>query len=250
MQATDPADPAPVAILNPHGGSPFLLLGDHAGIAIPARLGKLGLAAADLARHIAFDIGVRGLGEALAARLGATFVHQRYSRLVIDCNRAPHAADAIPERSDGTDIPGNVALGLDERAARIAAIHLPYQAAIAAEIARRSPPPTLVSLHSFTPVMTGRPRPWQIGILHDGGDARFARAMLDVLTARGDLVVGDNEPYRMDLIDYTVPLHAYPARLRYAEIEVRQDLIADAAGQQRWAAIVGDTLLAAQERLA
>ena len=249
MQATGPADPAPVAILNPHGGSPFLLLGDHAGIAIPARLGKLGLGAADLARHIAYDIGVRGLGEALAERLDATFVHQRYSRLVIDCNRAPHAPDAIPERSDGTDIPGNVALGADERAARVTTIHAPYQAAIAAEVARRAAPPILVSLHSFTPVMTGRPRPWEIGVLHDGGDARFARAMLAVLTARGDLVVGDNEPYRMDLIDYTVPLHAYPARLRYAEIEIRQDLIADAAGQLQWAAIVADTLLAAQEQL-
>jgi predicted N-formylglutamate amidohydrolase len=242
-------DPAPVTILNPHGRSPFLLLGDHAGIAIPARLGTLGVAAADLARHIACDIGIRGLGELLAARLDAAFVHQPYSRLVIDCNRAPTARDAIPERSDGTDIPGNIALDPDERAARIDTIHAPYQAAIAEEIARRPSPPVLVSLHSFTPVMAGTPRPWQIGILHDGGDARFARAMLDVLRARGDLVVGDNEPYRMDLIDYTVPRHAYPAALRYAEIEIRQDLIGDAAGQRTWATIVGDALLAAQARL-
>lgn len=204
---------------------------------------------ADLARHIACDIGIRGLGEALATRLDAVFIHQLYSRLVIDCNRDPHAPDAIPERSDGTDIAGNTGLSADARAARISAIHAPYQAAIAAEIARRADPPILVSLHSFTPVMAGMPRPWEVGILHDGGDARFARAMLDVLTARGDLTVGDNEPYRMDLIDYTVPHHAYPAALRYAEIEIRQDLIGDAAGQRQWAAIVGDTLLAAQERL-
>ncbi|MDO9487400.1 MAG: N-formylglutamate amidohydrolase, partial [Sphingomonadaceae bacterium] len=244
-----PEDPAPVALFNPHGRAPFLLLGDHAGIAIPARLGNLGLGAADLARHIAWDIGVRGLGEALAARLDAVFLHQLYSRLVVDCNRAPHASDAMPERSDGTDIPGNVGLSAAERTARVSAIHAPYQAAIATEIAGRTDPPILVSLHSFTPVMAGKPRPWEIGILHDGGDARFARAMLDVLRARGDLSVGDNEPYRMDLIDYTVPLHAYPAGLRYAEIEIRQDLIGDAAGQQRWAAIVGDTLLAAEARL-
>ena len=200
MDGTGPADPAPVVMLNPHGRSPFLLLGDHAGIAIPARLGTLGLGPADLARHIACDIGVRGLGTALADRLDAVFLHQRYSRLVVDCNRDPQAPDAVPDRADGTDIPGNTGLGATERAARVAAVHAPYQDAIAAEIARRGDPPILVSLHSFTPVMAGEVRRWDVGILHDGGEARFARAMLAVLAARGDLVVGDasahNRPRR------------------------------------------------------
>lgn len=249
METPGPATPAPVTVFNPQRRSPFLLLGDHAGIAIPAALGTLGLGAPDLARHIACDIGVKGLGEALAERLDAVFVHQRYSRLVVDCNRDPRAPDAIPERSDGTIIPGNVGLDATARAARVATVHAPYQAAIAAEIARRAEPPILVSLHSFTPVMAGQPRPWDVGILHDAGDARFARAMLAALAARGDLVVGDNEPYRMDSIDYTVPRHAYPAGLAYAEIEVRQDLLADGAGQQRWAAILAEALRAAQERL-
>lgn len=249
METPGPATPAPVIHFNPQGRSPFLLLGDHAGIAIPAALGTLGLDAADLARHLACDIGVRGLGEALAERLDAVFVHQRYSRLVVDCNRDPQAPDAIPERSDGTVIPGNVGLDAAARADRVAVVHAPYQAAIAAEIARRAAPPVLVSLHSFTPVMAGQRRPWDVGILHDAGDARFARAMLAALAARGDFVVGDNEPYRMDSIDYTVPRHAYPAGLAYAEIEVRQDHLADAAGQQRWAAILEAALRAAQGRL-
>ncbi len=250
MDGTGPADPAPVVMLNPHGRSPFLLLGDHAGIAIPARLGTLGLGPADLARHIACDIGVRGLGTALADQLDAVFLHQRYSRLVVDCNRDPQAPDAVPDRADGTDIPGNTGLGATERAARVAAVHAPYQDAIAAEIARRGDPPILVSLHSFTPVMAGEVRRWDVGILHDGGEARFARAMLAVLAARGDLVVGDNEPYRMDSTDHTVPRHAYAARLAYAEIEVRQDHLADAAGQARWAGIIAAALRAAQGRLA
>lgn len=242
MAATSSANPAPVAVINPEGQSPFLLLGDHAGIAIPAALGSLGLTPADLARHIACDIGVRGLGEALADLLDAVFVHQSYSRLVVDCNRHPDAPDAMAERSDGTDIPGNLGLSTDARTERLAAIHTPYHAAIAAEIARRAPPPILVSLHSFTPTMAGRARPWEIGILHGDGDARLARAMLVALAARGDLIVGDNEPYRMDSTDYTVPRHAFAAGLSYVEIEVRQDRIGDAAGQRRWAEIIAAAL--------
>ncbi|HEX7782416.1 MAG TPA: N-formylglutamate amidohydrolase [Sphingobium sp.] len=242
-QGLAPEDPAPVARVPARRDSPFLLIGDHAGIATPARLGSLGVSPADMARHIACDIGVLGLGEALARMLGAPFIHQIYSRLVIDCNRDPGSPDAIPGQSDGTIIPANTGLTPDEAAIRIAAIHRPYQEAIAQEIAGRKAT-VLVSLHSFTPVMNGFARPWQIGVLHGGGNERFAIAMLAMLQARGDLNVGDNEPYRMDGTDYTVPRHAFAAGLPYVEIEVRQDLIADAAGQQAWAAILAETLTA------
>ena len=230
-------EPPPVAVHNALGGSPFLLLGDHAGRRIPRVLGDLGLSAEDAERHIAWDIGIAGLGVALADRLGATFIHQRYSRLVIDCNRRPGAIDSIPAVSDGTAIAANVALDEADAAARVAAIHRPYQAAIATEIERRAgsgQATILISLHSFTPVMRGVPRPWQVGVLHDAGDARFAVALLAALGEEGDLTVGDNEPYSMDVIDYTIPHHAYPRRLPYAEIEVRQDLLCDESGVAEW----------------
>ncbi|NJC33999.1 putative N-formylglutamate amidohydrolase [Sphingomonas jejuensis] len=226
------------------GGSDILLIGDHGGDAVPAAL-DLGVSAADMRRHIAVDIGIRSLGEAMADRLDAVFLWQRYSRLVIDCNRAPGAPTSIPPVSDGTAIPGNVGLTEAERDARAAEIHAPYQQAIAAEIAARRAagrPITLVSLHSFTPEMAGQARPWHVGILHDGREDRVSRAMLATLAARGDLVVGDNEPYRMDVIDYTVPRHAFPAGLPYLELEVRQDLIADAAGVASWCDILSDAL--------
>lgn len=243
LLATD--DPPPTSINNPRGSAPFLLTGDHAGDAIPAALGTLGLAGRDRARHIALDIGVRGLGLALAERLDACFVHQRYSRLVIDCNRDPARADAVPAESDGTAVPGNAGAATAPRAA---AIHAPYHAAIAAAIARRRAagrPTVLVALHSFTPVMAGEARPWHVGVLHDRGDARFALALLAALAAGSDLAIGDNQPYRMDATDFSVPHHAYPAALPYAEIEVRQDLIADAAGQARWADRLAAALVAA-----
>lgn len=241
----DPDEPDAVAAVNPLGASPFLLIGDHAGNRVPRRLAGLGVGDADRARHIGWDIGIRALGEGLAGRLDATFIHQRYSRLVIDCNRDPAAADAMPEASDGTRVPGNAGLDDAARAARVAAIHAPYHAAIAGEIARRAAagrPTVLVALHSFTPTMAGVARPWHVGILHDGANDAFARALLARLRGCAGLTVGDNAPYRMDGIDYTVPRHAFPARLPYAEIEIRQDLLADAAGIAAWTDLLAELL--------
>lgn len=213
---------------------PFLLIGDHAGRAIPAGLGDLGLPPAERARHIAVDIGVEELGLALADRLAAPFLRQVYSRLVIDCNRDPAEASAMPEISDGTVVPGNRGLAPSERQARIEAIFAPYHRAIADALdsrARAGLPTVLVSLHSFTPRMNGHARPWHFGVLHNGHEDAFSRAVLDRLRAAEHFVTGDNQPYRMDTVDYTVPRHAFPRGLPYLELEVRQDLIGPGSGR-------------------
>jgi predicted N-formylglutamate amidohydrolase len=241
-----PQDAPVVTVINPQGRSPFLLIGDHAGNAIPAALGTLGLPTAQRVRHIAWDIGVAALGEALAERLDAVFVRQTYSRLVIDCNRDPLSAEAIPETSDGAIIPGNAGLSAPVRAERVAAIHTPYQDAIAAEIARRAAAgqgTLLVSLHSFTPVMAGVARPWQIGVLHDGANDGLALRLLALLQGRPGLVVGDNAPYRMDATDHTVPRHAFAAGLPYVELEIRQDLLGEDV--EGWAGLLTELLPAA-----
>ena len=212
--------------------SPFLLVGDHAGRAIPASLDGLGLAERDRRRHIAVDIGVRELGLALAALLGAPFLHQAYSRLVIDCNRDPAHPESIVSDSDDTSIPGNAGLRAGERHARRGAIFEPYHAAIEAALDARAAAgleTVLVSLHSFTPRLNGRERPWHVGVLHDGHRDEFARFALARLRRQPGWRVGDNEPYAMDQTDYTVPRHAYPRGLSYLELEVRQDLIAPEA---------------------
>lgn len=244
-----PGDPQPVRVTNPGARSSFLLIGDHAGKAIPETLGSLGLGEGDLARHIACDIGVAGLGRMLAEALDACFIEQSYSRLVVDCNRAAAHGGAFAAVSDGTAIPGNAALDATAQAERFCAIHAPYQAAIAAMLAERDAAgraSILISLHSFTPVMQAQARPWDIGVLHDGGDPAFALRLLHWLEEMGGMVVGDNEPYRMDDTDHTVPLHAYPARRPYAELEIRQDHLADAAGQALWAERLAEALRAAE----
>ena len=222
-------------MLNPGAASPFLLLGDHAGREVPPQLGDLGLHRREWDRHIAWDIGVAGLGAMLSEMLDATFIRQRFSRLVIDCNRDPARADAIPEISDGAHIHGNAALTAADRQARFDAVAAPYHAAIAAELdqrVKRRLPTTLISLHSFTPEMNAFARPWRFGVLH-AEDSAYSRAVLARLQADlGPDLVGDNQPYRMDEVDFTIPHHCRPRGLDYLELETRQDLITDEAGRR------------------
>ena len=226
--------------------SPFVLIADHAGQEIPLNLNNLQLSHSERRRHIALDIGVSGLGPILSNDLGACLIAQRYSRLVIDCNRNPSRRDAICEVSDGTVVPGNLELKPEERQARIDAIFTPYHDAIDAELDARGDRPTvMVALHSFTPSMAGHARPWRYGVLHLGASP-FSDAMLARLRAAfGPEVVGDNQPYRMDDIDYSIPRHAIGRGLDYLELEVRQDLMADAAGEAAVAAQIAPLLRAA-----
>ena len=234
---------APAIVQNPGAASPFVLLGDHAGRRIPRALAGLGLAPPTLDRHIAWDIGVAGLGRRLSAALGAVFIRQRYSRLVIDCNRDPARPDAMPEVSDGIPVPGNAALSEVDRRARIEAIAAPYHARIAAELdARAGRPTVVVALHSFTPVMQGFARPWRFGVLRLGPTPFSDAVLAELIAAAGAGVVGDNEPYRMDEVDYTIPRHAIARGLDYLELEVRQDLLAHASGQMEIAELLAGLL--------
>jgi predicted N-formylglutamate amidohydrolase len=233
------SDPAVFTVHNPHGRSPFLLLADHAGQCVPATLENLGLPPHELDRHIGWDIGIAGTTRELARRLDAWAIEQTYSRLLIDCNRPLASPTLIPETSDGTTIPGNLGLSEAQRRQRIDTIHTPYHARIEAELARRRDaglPTLLVMMHSFTPAMDGVQRPWHAGVLYHR-DTRFAQALLRALRDEGDLVVGDNQPYSVNSnSDYAVPVHGEGRGLVHVELEIRQDLIAGAAGQHAWAA--------------
>lgn len=201
-------------------------------------LGDLGVSEEERKRHIGWDIGIAGVAERLSAALDAHLVAQRYSRLVIDCNRPPEAASSIPLISEATTIPGNEGLDAAAAQSRRELIFDPYHQRIDAVIdARRQAgqPTVLVSLHSFTPSYAGIARPWHIGTLYQH-DKILPPLVLQGLRAEPDLVVGDNEPYAVtDDTDYTIPVHGERRGLINTGIEIRQDLISDAAGETQWA---------------
>ncbi len=232
-----PAEVHPVHEYNDSGRSPFLLTCDHYGRLIPRALGDLGLPESELARHIGWDIGIAGVAERLSKDLDAHLIVQRYSRLVIDCNRPPNAASSIPLISEATTIPGNEGITREAAAMRRTEIFDPYHRRIdeIIDTRRHSNMPTiLVSLHSFTPVYAGIARPWHIGTLYQR-DKALPSLLLRALRAEPDLVVGDNEPYAVsDQTDYTIPVHAEARGLMNTGIEIRQDLISDQAGEKAW----------------
>lgn len=236
-------DPAPFEVVRPNAASPWLLVCEHAGRAVPKVLGDLGVPPARMDRHIASDIGAEGLTRALSERLDATAVLQPYSRLVIDCNRPAHAPDLIPAVSDGVPIPANLDLSETGRAARLAAIHGPFHAAVAA-ILDAGTAKALVAIHSFTPRLAeGMERPWDAGFCCNR-DCRLARALLvEVSRLAPAACLALNEPYGVDDAgDHTIPVHGEARGLPHVLVEVRNDRIGDAAGQRRCAGLLAAAL--------
>ncbi len=234
----DDDEPAPYEIVNPDGRSRVILTCDHASRRIPRRLGTLGVAPADLERHVAWDIGAAAVARRLSEILDAPLILCGYSRLVVDCNRQLDEADAFVTQSEDVRVAGNEAIGAAARDARAEAVFWPYHDAVNRIVSARAAgeaTPVMVSVHSFTPVYHGVSRPWDIGVLHRW-DRRLADLMMTALGDDGGLMVGDNEPYRVALDeDYTIPVHAETRGIPYTLLEIRQDLVADDAGTEDWA---------------
>ncbi len=261
MSLPDPADTLrllgrdevpPVIEENAGSQSPFFFTCDHYGRLVPRALGDLGVAASEMERHIAWDIGIAGVATQLAHEMGVHLIAQRYSRLVIDCNRPFDSPGSIPLISEATEIPGNGGLNHEQVTARQQAVFAPYHARIAQALDQRKAqglPTILVSLHSFTPVYAGIARPWHIGTLYNR-DQRLPHLLRDMLRKEGDLVVGDNEPYAVsDATDYTIPVHAEKRGLMNTGIEIRQDLISDQSGEHQWAERLARILREIEETL-
>jgi predicted N-formylglutamate amidohydrolase len=222
-------DPAPFSVFHRAGRAELVMFCDHAGRAFPKRLGTLGLGPRELDQHIAWDIGIAGLGQRLAQSLDAPFFMTAYSRLVIDCNRHVDDPTSIPQESDRIRVPGNRGLSAMDRRQRQEEIQ---GRVFAGRV------PVVISLHSFTPVMNGFQRPWHVGVLWNR-DARLPVPLMRRLAQGPGLVVGDNEPYSgRDGHGYSIKFHAEALGLAHALLEIRQDLIAEESGQEKWAGIL------------
>lgn len=220
----------------------WLVTCDHAANTVPNAVadGDLGLPAADMERHIAYDIGAAAVTRLLAAHLNSPAILSNFSRLVIDPNRGEDDPTLLMKLYDGTLIPANRYADTAECTRRLDLCHRPYHAALG-ELAAR-PDTVVLSIHSFTPQLRGKPmRPWQVGVLY-ASDARLAHPLIDQLRTEPELTVGNNEPYNGFFRGDAVDRHAVQQGRPNVLIELRNDLIADAAGQQHWAARLAPVL--------
>jgi predicted N-formylglutamate amidohydrolase len=243
-------EPPPVLEERRNGKSSFLIVVDHAGARIPRSLGDLGLPASELLRHIAWDIGALGLARGVSEALDAPLIAQNYSRLVIDCNRDPRTPTSIPQLSEWVIVPGNLDRSAVEIASRRTEIFDPYHGRIQTLLDERKAagrPTFLVAQHTMTDVFKNVRREMHGAVLYNR-DRRFAGLVLDMLRRETALNFADNQPYFVsDETDYTIPTHGERRGVPHVEIEIRQDLVREAAGQAEWAGRVAAALRAAEE---
>jgi len=242
-----PGDPDPATWIRANQPSPLLLVCEHAGRAIPKALGDLGVPRQVIDSHRGWDIGAADLALALSDRLDAPLVQQRYSRLVIDCNRPPEGCHAMPSLSDGAAIPGNQGLRAAARQARRQAIFAPYDAAVTEGFARH-PRRLTLAIHSFTKTLGGEDRPWHAGFLARRDNATPKRLHDHIALKAPDQVLAINQPYQVDdETDWFIPVHAERRGLAHCLIEIRNDGLRTATDIDRWAGLLADAIIALPE---
>jgi predicted N-formylglutamate amidohydrolase len=221
-----------------------LLTVEHAGRTLPASLGDLGLPAGEIDRHTGWDPGALDLALAMSERIGGTLVAQRYSRIVIDCNRPWEAEDLVPPETDGQAVPSNVGIADADRQRRWDEIHVPFHRAVAR--ACDSGCEALIAVHSYDPRrrVDAETRPWPVGLLFRK-DNSLGQYLAAHLAADADVKpLGVNEPYKIeDASDFTIPVHAEPRNLPHVLVEVRNDHLRDATGVARIADILSRVYL-------
>jgi len=240
-----PHDPNPVEIYNESAldNNPILIVCDHASHVIPEKLKSLGLSNKDLSRHIALDIGAKMLGRLIADGLNSALIEAGFSRLVVDLNRDPISPSSMPEVSDGTLIPGNKDLDRDSRDARLNEIYHPYHTAISGCVKRiknAGHTPFLISVHSFTPVYGTEVRRTEIGLLWNN-NKNISLDFVDILRAQNPNIIADNnKPYSITEdphVNHTILKHGFDEENNNLLVEIRQDLISDDGGVQKYAEI-------------
>jgi predicted N-formylglutamate amidohydrolase len=222
------------------GPAPLLLICEHAGNEVPAPWRDLGLAAPFLDTHFASDIGAGALTRLMAARLGAPFVLANYSRLFLDINRHPSDWDCLRPDMGGIPVPGNRGITAADKTLREAIARAPFDEAVSGLLAVR---PAVVSVHSFTPVMAGKERATEIGVLWRK-ECRMGEPALETLRRHGGFVIGSNDPYDWHRSEgHSLARHGLDHGLACLYLEIRNDLLTSDEGRKK----VADALAPALE---
>lgn len=220
-------DHSPFSTRNINGKSHLFFTCDHASNSIPGQLHSLGLTEEVLLSHSGWDIGALEVSSKLSDDLDTPLVYTNYSRLVIDCNRPPGSPESIPEQIHGIDIPGNKNLEQGMKKKREDEIFTPYHRAIHLNLhnhIQHREKVCFLAIHSFTPRLKGKDRPWEVGITYKT-PSLFSRYLLRELK-RNFAKIGENEPYPITPDgDYGMHNHGEKNNLESVLIEIRQDLL-------------------------
>ncbi len=235
-------DPAPVELIGVSAPGPGILICEHGGRHVPCKLDNLGLAASTMDEHIAYDIGAEATARLIANRLSVPLLIQRYSRLVIDCNRPPTAVDSMPALIHGTTVPGNRDLSDVDKQQRVDEIFTPYNNALTALI-ESIECRWAISIHSFTAKLNGKQRPWEIGFLYRQDNKTSTKLASYLQSHYSDLNIGLNQPYTIDdASDWFVPQHGERLGIQHSLIEIRNDQIQTHEGQLHWAGLIAEAI--------
>ncbi len=218
-------------IHNEQGKSGILLVCEHASNHIPTQFNKLGLMDDVLQSHIAWDPGAFEIAQHISNTIDAPLVYATNSRLVFDCNRTPDAVDAIPERSEVYDIPGNTGLSPEQKEERIKFCYTPFHDLISKTIKGHNSIQAIVTVHSFSPVYNGVERNVELGVLHDT-DQSLADRIIENAILLSEMKTVRNQPYGpKDGVTHTLKRHGIENNILNVMLELRNDLIHTEAQQ-------------------
>jgi predicted N-formylglutamate amidohydrolase len=225
----------------------ILIIVDHASNHVSKEDNKLGLPNSFLNQHIAFDLGVKELSLDLSTRLKCKLIQGKYSRLLIDLNRDLDDPTIIPEIVDKKIIPGNIGLSKSELRLRVKKIYNKYHNEIDRTI-KNEKVKVILSLHSFNPIFKNKKRLLEFGVLSNE-DKNLSSIIFDQLRSQ-NMNVGDNKPYKGNLIGDSMYRHGLRNKLPHALIEVRNDLLSNPIKIKRVSKLLHKIIVKSLKKLA
>ena len=105
-----------------------------------------------------------------------------------------------------------------------------------------------MSLHSFNPIFKNKKRFLEFGILSNE-DKNLSSIIIDQLRLQ-KINVGDNKPYKGNLIGDSMYRHGLKNKLPHALIEVRNDLLSNPTKIKRVSRLLHKTIVKSLKKLA